>query len=236
MTAGDWDGTAGVWDVRTGTQVWKKSCHRSRVFSIAFGPLGKTLLTGSDDKTALLWDLRPQVDAPARKQIASLWEALSGPGSDAYQALWELADRPTETVAFLKEKLTPAKLVNKTHIPQLLRNLDSNHFAERAAASEELAAAGDAIESELREALTKSPSAEVRSRLLELLNGLSPLGTPNDARRTRGITILKWIGTPEARALLVSLAHGAPGHRLTEGAKRALEHMDSSNGVHGITR
>ena len=46
-----------VWDVSTGTLKFKLTGHRHIISSVAFGPDGKTLATGSADKTARLWNV-----------------------------------------------------------------------------------------------------------------------------------------------------------------------------------
>ncbi len=58
-----WDakGQAQLWDAATGKPLGKPFCHavgdtKGAVLSVAFSPDGRTVLTGSTDKTARLWD------------------------------------------------------------------------------------------------------------------------------------------------------------------------------------
>src|SRR5262249_27369604 len=61
--------------------------HEGRVVSLAFGYDGRTLLSGSDDCTALLWSLRPE--PAADRDLADLWNDLGGADAPAaYRAIW----------------------------------------------------------------------------------------------------------------------------------------------------
>ncbi len=57
VTASD-DGTARLWDVKTGAEIDKLLGHRVRVSAAAFSPDGARLVTASDDGTARLWDAK----------------------------------------------------------------------------------------------------------------------------------------------------------------------------------
>jgi WD40 repeat protein len=48
--------TARVWDVETGLEVAALKGHVNLLTRVAFSPDGKTILTGSKDGTARLWD------------------------------------------------------------------------------------------------------------------------------------------------------------------------------------
>ena len=50
------DRTAQLWDPVTGKPIGKPMLHEDSVFALAFGPHGKTVVTGSHDKMARLWD------------------------------------------------------------------------------------------------------------------------------------------------------------------------------------
>ncbi len=52
--------------------------------------------------------------------------------------------------------------------------------------------------------------------------------TNQQLRDLRALEVLEFIGTPEARALLVSVANGDPSVRLTIEAKACLQRMSRS--------
>jgi WD40 repeat protein len=63
LAAGDWaGGTVRLWDTATWTEARTLPGHRGRVLTLAFTADGKRLVSGSEDTTALVWDvsdLRP---------------------------------------------------------------------------------------------------------------------------------------------------------------------------------
>jgi WD40 repeat protein len=57
VTASD-DGTARIWNSRTGAELAVLAGHTNRVGSAAYSPDGRYLVTASSDKTARIWDAR----------------------------------------------------------------------------------------------------------------------------------------------------------------------------------
>jgi hypothetical protein len=71
-------------------------------------------------------------------------------------------------------------------------------------------------------------TAEVRGRLEAILKKQAEAwssGSPEHLRLVRGLEVLEFSGTPEAKQALQRLAQGAPGATLTEEAKAALGRM-----------
>ena len=56
--------TIRLWDVATGEMLYILTGHTSVVLSVVFSPDGKTLASGSDDGTVLLWNLAPPAATP----------------------------------------------------------------------------------------------------------------------------------------------------------------------------
>ena len=54
--SGSYDGTARVWDLATGREIWRLT-HNDIVTSAVFSPGGKYVVSGSYDNTARVWDI-----------------------------------------------------------------------------------------------------------------------------------------------------------------------------------
>ena len=53
------DGTAKVWDAKTGTEALTLKGHTGWVGSASFSPDGTRIVTAGGDRTARVWDARP---------------------------------------------------------------------------------------------------------------------------------------------------------------------------------
>jgi hypothetical protein len=234
-----------LWEVATWQKRKQFEGHRGLVYRTAFSPNGRTVASGSSDGEVLLWDVTGQATQPARPtkplsedKIEALWRELQGrDGAAAYRAVWELASAPGQSVPFLKERLVPAT-DGSAQIEQWLADLVAEDFAVRQQASAGLARLGKAAQPVLRRALTEPATAEERKRiedlefrkrvgeLLEKLESATP--APEQLATTRTLEVLEILGTPEARAVLQTLAGGATGAPLTEEAKAALTRLNRS--------
>jgi RNA polymerase sigma factor (sigma-70 family) len=226
---GKWLAAAGdravrVWEVATGAELLHLEGHEARVTGVAFGPDGRTVLSCSDDLTALLWGLRP---APGRRRGAGgLWADLAGDPVGAHRAVCALVDDPGACCALLRERMRPSKATaDAAQVRRLVEQLDSEDFQQREAASRELAAMGGSVEEALQGALRTAGSAEARRRLKDLLDRLQGGPTADELRQLRAVHALELCGTAEARQLLQGLAGGASGARLTRDARAALERL-----------
>ncbi len=224
-----------LWDFDTGKDLRRFAGHQGWVTSLAFAPDGKALASGSYDTTALIWDLtglRPS--GSARKMngvpadLEGWWTDLgSADAAKAFRAIQQMIQAPQRTLAFVNKQVHPVPPVDTQRIGRLIAQLDAKEFEKRGAAERELAKLGELAELQLRRVLADHPSVELRRRAERLLAKLEgPLTHPEQLRAIRVVEVLEHIGSAEARALLTTLAQGAPQARLTREAKHALERLN----------
>ena len=223
--AGD---TVRVWDA-DGKPFAVFRGHDGDIHDLVFAPDGRTLISASQDGTALVWDVvNPVRPAPPRKAepFAVLWQALGDEDAmTAFRAVATLRETPAETVAFLKDRLSPAKAVDPKSVERMLANLENDDFATREKAVKQLEALDAQVLGALRTALAKKPEADTRMWLKTLIEKAEgPPTRPDQLRELRAVEVLEYLATAEARALLEALAAGADA-RLTREASAAVRRL-----------
>ena len=162
----------------------------------------------------------------AGDELDRLWRSLAGDDAPAaYLAFWQLAAVPKQSVPFLNGKLAvPQAKFDVAKIRQWIRQLDSDQFRTRDAASKQLAQQLEASVALLEETLRGSPSEETRRRITLLL----ALRITSDSARERiekAVRVLEYLETPEAKKCLDELAKGSDGIQPIEAAKAALKRL-----------
>jgi WD40 repeat protein len=209
--------------------------HEAGIGGLGFSADGAVLVSGSEDTTAVVWDVAGRLNTkrePLRQAaLDACWaDLVSDDAGRAFQAVRKLVASPYEAVADLKKRLPPVSAPNAKRIATLISDLDSETFAVRDAAMKELTKLGDEAAPSLRDAQDKTPSAEARRRIEGLLAKLESLGTSGEPlRQARAVEVLEHIGTVEARRLLAKLADGASGAWLTREAKASIDRISKSN-------
>jgi RNA polymerase sigma factor (sigma-70 family) len=218
-----------LWEVATGQVRLRLAGHQGDVNALAFAADGRSLVSGSTDSTALVWDVTgpARLRLPARPGLEGLWADLrEADAPKAYAAACTLAADPAG-IEFLGERLPPVTPVGEGEVAGLLKALDSPRFAKREKAVRDLERLGAGAEPVLRKALAEDPSTEVRERVRQLLDGQAA----GQLRRERAVEALELAGTPTARRLLRSLAEGVSDAHLTRAAKAALGRLAAREAV-----
>jgi WD40 repeat protein len=223
-----------LWEVRTGRMIHEAEGHSGWVWGLALSADEKKLASCSVDTKLLCWDLaglnRPagkRTPLSAKQIEAHLSDLASRDAGAAYRAVCALAGDPSGSLPMLQKRLLAARSLGLTDakIAALIKDLDANEWAIREKASADLDKAGARALSALTRALLKPPSLEARRRMERLLVRLDPSDVPvEDLVAMRGVQVLEYIGTPEAKQLLEDLSRHAAG-RLTEEAVQAVQRL-----------
>jgi hypothetical protein len=231
----DEDGGLRLWCAVTRGDValLERYAHPREPTGLAFLPDGRTLVTGSEDGTALVRAIpgvwrEPGEAPPDARELLRLWEALASPrAGDAFRALGRLAAFPAASVPFLTRQVRPAKGEDVEDLRRLLADLDSPRFRAREEAEKELAGRGLSAVVALGHVLREGkPTLEVRRRAEALVKRLTtPRLSVLEQRIRCVIRVLEKAGTADARGLLEGLGGGAPEALLTGEAKAALRRM-----------
>ena len=221
-----------VLDLITRREVARFYPEAGTVLCLVFAPDGKTLISAGNDNTALLWKmaaLAPKADVKnlSAEEIARLWTELGDvEAGKAYRALTQLGQGGEAVATLLKDKLAAAAARDGKHIEQLIEDLDSEQFTRRNRATAELAKLGNEAEARLAQTLKETKSPEFRRRLELLLKKIERAVPSRDVvQAQRALTVLERLATPGARAVLETIAGGAPEARLTQQARQALERL-----------
>jgi WD40 repeat protein len=223
------DGVVHLYEVATGRERMHWQAHPGWIKSLAYAADSQRLATGSDDTTAVVWDVTGQIAAagqpePRGAELDRLWEDLGNP--DAAKALLAMGRLQASgtAVSLFREHLRPAAIIDEKRLAALLADLASDRREVRAQATSELEKLEDSAEAALRKLLETKPTLELRQRVERLLNLLEQPGA-EAVRMLRAIELLEHIGTAEAKAVLETLAKGAPGGRRTYEAQAALDRL-----------
>jgi len=229
LVSGGYEGTVRCWELVTGQEVLPPRGEDFLVNAVAFAPDGRTILSGSSDTTAMIWDVTGRMQAVKMAtvqrtppELEAHWTDLaSTDGRKGHTAFWALIDQ--QGVALLKERLRPVRRVAPERLKRLVADLDSEEFAVRSKATNELEYLGELGTAALRQALVGQPTLELRRRVEQLLaQAEDATRSPERLRTLRAVGVLEQAGTAEACRVLARLAEGAEDSRLTQEARAAL--------------
>lgn len=228
------DQTLRLFDLTNGKELGEFKGHQGTVLNVVFAADNQTVITGSADTTAVVWDgkrfikkekaLAVQLEA---KQLDDLWNDLAAEPTKGYLAVTALAAATKQVPAVIAERVKPANGFDLKKLDQMIVDLDSNKFDARQKATEDLEKLGDLAKPALEKVLAGQPALETRQRVERLLERLVTNAAPpaDIVRAARAVWVLEKIGTPEAREVLQGLAKGAPGDKVTYEAETSLKRL-----------
>jgi hypothetical protein len=215
--------------VATGEELGRLAGHNGPIAAVLFAPDGRTLFSGSDDTTALVWTANMQPKSPpgaaGDEELPGLWANLQGAdATKAWQAILRLSSGPRSAV-WIGKQLQPVAPPDADRLKELVARLNSDRFQERNAATDQLERLGELAVPALEKMLEGQPALELRQRVERVLENIvtKQVLSADQLQALRALEALEWSGTPEARQVLQTIAKGAPGARLTREAQAALD-------------
>ena len=235
LALGDEDGSIRLVEVVSGKEVYRLRGHRGGIASLVFSADGALLISGSDDTTALVWDVRklcpPDNASTAERLSDTLWADLGS--SDMTKVIWAqqtLRANPEKAVALLQAHIHAVPELDTAAAEKMIADLDGEDFAVRERAMNGLRNLERTAIPLLKKTQETTRSPEARRRLTQLLiDAEQPRHSPEQLRHLRAVHCLGVLNTPSARRLLQTLAKGADDARLTQSAREELEWLEYEN-------
>jgi dipeptidyl aminopeptidase/acylaminoacyl peptidase len=228
LAVGFENATVRLYDVRDGKQLQVFAGHIGPVTSVNFSPDSSRLVSGSEDTTALVWEIpvacrdrKPELVKLGREERDKLWEKLANADvAKAYAALQILAASPAETVPLCELRLFETPPTPPEQIQRWILQLDNEEFAVREQGSQNLERLGREAGVALEKALQGDCSPEMRRRIEVLLETLKGKQVP--IRVVRVVELLEQIGTPEAADVLRQLEKKTGDAGVRDDVRRSL--------------
>jgi WD40 repeat protein len=231
LVTGDGVGHLRLWEILSGQEVYHFDGHHSQV-SANFSPDGRLLVAASHDAPCFVWHVIGTTVNPqpaAAVDTEQLWHDLADPNArTAFLALRQLVGHPRLAVEVIRKNLKPTAGIDAARVEKLLRDLDSDSFTAREAATAELTKVVEEIEPALHKARSTA-SPETRTRLDAILEKVA-MPSSERLRQSRALAILEYIATPEALKVLDELAAGNKAGRLTTEAAESVQRVRRRGG------
>ncbi len=202
--------------------------------ALAYSPSGHLLASGSADTTVLIWDTSSHASGGdvvlESGDLEKRWQALAEDDAvKAYAAVRELIATPAASIALMKGRLKSASPVDDKQVEELIEQLSASQYKVRQKATLDLLQLGERVLPLLDKALASHPALEAQLRLTEVRKRVFGVVLKGERLQTfRAVEVLEHIGTPEARAILHTLAGGAHGALLTAQAENALRRLEQN--------
>lgn len=170
--------------------------------TVAFGPLGHSLIAGHRDTPIRVWDLWGDLDPPPNYDSATIKELLGhADPARALPAMRALARGGDPALESLIKILPPRRALTESEIAALIKDLDAPAFGVREAAQKKLRSEAAAAFPALKQAAATTKSAEVRQKAETLLKVDVRIPAGDPLRRLRAAEAAMWAGTPAALKL-----------------------------------
>jgi WD40 repeat protein len=234
-----------ILSVDTGETVAQLAGHRGNTTSLAFSLDGSFLVSGSEDTTLLVWDIRGAKFSRSWLNLSAKNDAIVNRSIEGFLSA------PKESVPYLARRLQRGTSL-ESQVEHLVDGLNDEAFSVRQTAKNQLLKLGPPAEFFLLQRLRRETSAEVRREGEAILHSLripsvlpatppkkgdeepilSEKRTPHFEETTAGsdertyqraLSVLSRIGTPEAREVLTNLSRGDARSWFGQQAKAALK-------------